>query len=495
MKVIKQFFISKNVLYLYLALVLVISFTTYFFNYDKPAYLFWDENYHIASAQKYLDNVMFSEPHPPLGKLLIAFSEKITGANKDLDKSAFNDTDYISSIPAGYTFKGVRLPSTLLATFGAVLFFLLLFYLFSNPHLAFCFSSLYLFENALIVHSRSAMLEGQHFFFILAAMAYFAFLLKKNKELHFYHYLVLGVLVGLVICIKVNGGILLLLFVFLIGYEYRENLINRKIDLKLVKQFCIKTLSSIAGLLLVVFAVFYIHFALTGTIKNNRTYKATTDYLRIIREGKTANPLNFVPMMKHYMFFMQDYQKGVPKLDLTKPGENGSHPIGWPLGVKSINYRWNKNKNQVKYLYLQGNPLIWFSGLLGVLLSLSLISGRIFFKTRITNHRLFALISFFTLLYGSYMFTMLRIDRVMYLYHYFIPLLFSFVLAYLMFVYILEELILKKNKFLFLVLPVCILLIFLTYCWFSPFTYYFPLREEEFMARVWFDFWKLTPIR
>jgi hypothetical protein len=35
-------------------LLLVLSFFTYVWNYGSPASFFWDENYHVASAQKYI---------------------------------------------------------------------------------------------------------------------------------------------------------------------------------------------------------------------------------------------------------------------------------------------------------------------------------------------------------------------------------------------------------------------------------------------------------
>ena len=84
-----------------------------------------------------------------------------------------------------------------------------------------------------------------------------------------------------------------------------------------------------------------------------------------------------------------------------------------------------KSDGGVRYMYLQVNPITWFLGLSGIILSLILIIGRVFFKTPIKNKNLFYLITAFATLYLIYMAIMLRIERVMYLYHYFI-LLFSF---------------------------------------------------------------------
>src|SRR4051795_6992849 len=104
-------------------LVLFISYCTYFRNYWYPANLFWDENYHIASAYKYLHQVMFMEPHPPLGKLLIALGEYLFHPNSHLDTTSFLTMDFITTLPTGFSFVGVRFFPVLFATLSAGLFF------------------------------------------------------------------------------------------------------------------------------------------------------------------------------------------------------------------------------------------------------------------------------------------------------------------------------------------------------------------------------------
>src|SRR5574341_341930 len=59
----------------YAFLTILVSFLTYFWNYGYPEAVFWDENYHIASAEKYIQGVFFQEYHPLLGKMLIAAGE------------------------------------------------------------------------------------------------------------------------------------------------------------------------------------------------------------------------------------------------------------------------------------------------------------------------------------------------------------------------------------------------------------------------------------
>lgn len=486
--------IQKKIQFIYLLLILIISFFTYLNNYNYPPALFWDENYHIASSEKYLNGVMFMEPHPPLGKLLIALSEKIINPNKNLDKTSFLKTDHIKNIPEGYNFSGVRFASAFLSFISPILFFLILIQLFNNIHFSFLFTSLILFDNALIVHSRSAMLEGQQIFFILLAFLYFLIIFKDNR-INNYKYLILSLITGIAISIKVNSMILCLLFIIIIIKEYYNDIIKLNFSIKLIKEILIKTLTVFAGIFFIIFIAFYIHFALGKKIIDNRYYNAKKTYKEILKKGETANPLYFFIMFKDNLEYMKNYQKGVPRLDPCKEGENGSYPIGWPLGIKSINYRWAKNNNQVRYIYLQGNPITWFIGFISMLLSFILIGSFLFFNNKITNIDIFIKLIIFTSIYLVYMLVMLKIQRVMYLYHYFIPLIISYINSYLIFNYILEKLISSKNKTIYIVVILLVIIIFCVFLFYSPLTYYKPLTTEQFVKRIWTGAWKLQYIK
>ena len=482
--------------------VLIASFFTYFANYDYPPYVFWDENYHIASAEKYLDKVMFMEPHPPLGKMFVALGEYLFHPNDAINKSGFTQTDYIKDFPAGYSFKGVRFFSAFFGWLSALLFFFVFYFISRNPHTAFLLSSLYIFENALIAHARAAMLEGSHIFFILLGILYFVYLIRNiNYEtspkikLKLYNYLLLGVLTGLAVSIKATGAITFLLFPFLFWFDQREKLLALKNNFwPLIKLILTKGAALALGALIVFSAVWYVHFSLGKIVLNDKYYKASPEYKNIIKNAETAKLSNFPTMLKDNFAYMANYNKGVPKLDVCKADENGSHPLVWPLGDKSINYRWERHGDTVQYIYLQSNPVIWFITLLAVILSVILIASKYIFKLPVKNQKLFSLIVCFTVLYVWYMVSMLQIERVLYLYHYFIPLVFAMVLVYLQFHYLFGELLSKKPKIIYPALIILVFGIVWTYSFFSPLTYYKPLTTEQFKHRIWFDFWHLKPI-
>lgn len=497
LKIFKNFSAKKiNLLILYSVVIAIASFSTYFVKYNYPPAVFWDENYHIASAQKYLDGVMFMEVHPPLGKLFIALGEYLIQPNKNLDTHKFSETDYIKDFPQDYSFAGVRFFPALFAWLSAIVFFFILYFLSKNPHLAAIFSSLYVFDNALIVHSRGAMLEGIHLFFILLSILYFAHLISKNSRIKSISYFILGILIGLSVMIKATGAITLLLFLFLFAHDKREDLKEwRKNALPLSKKILIKFIITVAGISAVFFPVWYIHFSLGKTVANDKFYSSSENYKEIIKNGGASKLQNFFMMLGDNLKYMANYNKGVPKLDVCKADENGSYPMVWPLGDKSINYRWEKNDAGVRYLYLQNNPIIWFVAMMGVILSLILIISKFIYRLEVKDKRLFQFIISFTVMYVSYMAIMLKIERVMYLYHYFIPLIFSFILSYLVFNYIFGEYLEKNKKIAYGILILFVFTIFTFYNFYSPLTYYKPLTTEQFNQRVWFDFWKLSPVK
>ena len=495
----KLFSKRRNILIFYSVIILAVSYLIYFKNYDYPPSVFWDENYHIASAQKYLTGVMFMEAHPPLGKLFVALGEKILQPNKTIpvaELHKFTQTDYIKDFPADYSFAGMRFFSALFAWLSAIVFFYILYFISKNPHTSLLFSSLYIFENALITHSRAAMLEGSHLFFILLAILYFVYLVQKLSRKTLLNYFVLGILVGLAVSIKATGAITAFLFPFLffLDYKYQGSTLISKRVLNVSKKLIIKGLFFVAGSAVIFSLIWYIHFSLGKFAADGKFYKASEEYKEIMVKGLASDPKYFPAMLKDNLVYMANYNKGVPKLDVCKPDENGSYPLAWLVGDKSINYRWEKSGDGVRYMYLQVNPITWFLGLTGMILSLILIIGRIVFKNPVKNKNLFYLITTFAALYVIYMAIMLRIERVMYLYHYFIPLLFSFILAFLVFNYIFEDKIAAKSKKLYIGLIIMVVIIAGTYKFFSPLSYYQPLTTEQFEKRIWFDFWKLKPI-
>lgn len=108
---------------------------------------------------------------------------------------------------------------------------------------------------------------------------------------------------------------------------------------------------------------------------------------------------------------------------------------------------------------------------------------------------LFLWTSAFTALYVSYMVTMLQIERVMYLYHYLVPLLFAIINLALIFSYIYREDILANRRHTFINLGVFVVLVIGVFAFFAPLTYSIPITADQFELRDWFSIWRMEVIR
>lgn len=481
-------FLKKQTTVILFCFVLLTSFFSYFYGYWNPDELFWDENYHVASAQKYLNGVFFMEQHPPLGKMLIALGEKIVNANPPEMDNIFIDTDYGKSIPADFSFAGYRLVPTVLAWLIAPLLFLIFLLIFRNPLTAALLSFLYIFDNALIVHGRSAMLETTLLFGMVVTILGYLMSLNntEDKKPLLWWGLAFGAAFGFTLATKVTGLIMILLLPLML-WKLRD-------DLKKAAQYLGVFL---LGFLIVYCFAWYLHFAIgkntNQALENSGYYQASEQLKEIIDEGKTGSLAAFGVQLRDHLKFGPHYNRGVPKLDLCKPGENGSPWFMWPIGARTINFRWESAGPGVHgYLYLISNPFGWFTGLLGVALAMMLFGAHLLLPVKTKLKRPYLIFSILVL-YVCYLTAISQIDRVMYLYHYFPPLIFSFILFGLSF----DELTNIWKWKMTESLKIWILLgfsfcIFFTYLFYQQLTYYMPIDSESFQRRDIIRLWDLN---
>ncbi|MDO6385678.1 phospholipid carrier-dependent glycosyltransferase [Uliginosibacterium sp. 31-12] len=468
-------------------IVLAIGWCMYFVNHAEPKYAFWDENYHLTSAQRYIEGFAHLEPHPPLGLLLIAAGEKLSGANQGIDMSALTPTKYIDGdkLPQGFSFSGMRLAPSLFGALGALMFFGLMLELTENRLVALLFSTLYLFENAFIVHFRAVHLDSFQMFFSLGALWVFIRMWKHEGPIPVHLYASAAALCGLAIMVKINAALLLALFPVLYFKDFGTRL--RGFDvLHQLRHFALKAgivTLTIATITLVVFAL----HALIGKQPASEGTSAQTDqqfmsqtYKDYVTRGQHLTPSTLLAITNDYFRFMDHDHKGVPKLDVCKPGENGSSPLNWPLHNKTINYRWDSADGFTRYVQLAGNQVSWYLGLAAVLLSILTIANRRLFGVEAGSGRSYALIEVFTGLYLVFMLLHLYLgaQRVMYLYHYFLGLLISYILIVLNWQNLCELNQIKARTRLLIVAGMSVLII-ASSLFFLPLNNHKPLNKEQ----------------
>jgi dolichyl-phosphate-mannose-protein mannosyltransferase len=472
-------------------LVMIAASCAYVVGKGQPPFPFWDENYHMTSAQRYIEGIGHFEPHPPLALLIIAAGEKLSGVNAHINKHVLVLDKYIdgNKVPPNFSFDGMRLMPSLFAAFGALLFFGLLYTLTGNRMLALLFSTLYIFENAYVVHFRAVQLDAIQMFFSLATIWQFARLWKRPDTLSWRAYAWLGVLAGLAFMAKINAGMLLILFPVL---YFKDVGTQKTLDLgKLGADFITKAGVSIVALLVVVFTIFTIHGAIGRQLPEPESSAGKQDienmsptYKQYLVEHGSLTPSVVMAITSDYFKFMDKDHLGVPKLDVCKPGENGSHPLHWLVMDKTINYRWDSADGKTSYVQLVGNQISWYLGLAALFLSIVLIINHRFFKSAIGNRQTYHLIEVFTGLYATFIILHLYLgtQRVMYLYHYFLGLLITYVLVVLQYQY-LTDLHALRARTRMLIAGGMAVAICVSFAFFAPLSNHNPLSKNQCEAR------------
>ena len=481
----KKTALSTQSVWVFALFVTVLSFFTYAYNYQYPAAPFWDEPYHIASAEKYLSGVFFMEQHPPLGKMLIAFGEMIVNGNSS--DSEYIGTDYATNIPDDFSYAGMRLLPTLLGWLSAIVLFSILLIFTRNAALSTILSFLYVFDNAQIVHSRGAMVDSPLTFFGLLTLLLVLLAVrsdsKKSQKLILFS-LLAGASFGAVMTTKLVGLIFILAFVWGL-WMLRKNYMR-----------CLLfTAGSLVGFVIVFISVWHLHFSLGTTIEprlsNEGFYHSSEEAKSMLVAGTSGTWQAFPTMLADAMAYVPYYSKGVPKLDLCKDHENGSPSFFWPIGAKTINYRWATDGEKTRYLYLVPNPVGWALGFFGVLACSAFALCSLFLHTKLTLHMKNEMMLLLAMYWG-YMFAISQLDRVMYLYHYFVPLNISYLLFAIFLLNITRVGAWTVNESRrFILATLLALAVFLSFQYYRPFSYYKPISDENVAERAILPLWEL----
>jgi len=470
--------------WIYLGLVLLLSFFTYFYNYTSPQSLFWDEHHHVPNAQKYLSRVYHLEGHPPLGKMFIALGEKMIDANSEENDKLFTSVTVSKDVPDGFEVTGYRFFPALLGWLTAPILFFIFFLILRNSLFATLLSFLFIFDNAMPAHFRSAMLDGTLLFFIALTILSFLLILEWKKEQWKFALasLLFGASLAAACTTKLTGLFLLLLIPALLIPLWPK-----------WKQYVRFLVIALFSFLIVFLGVWQLHFSIGTNVEPNLPYNGyfnTFDEHKILLDEGRVPPVTMLPVLVlNAHKFMLNYNFNVKGLDLCDPDEKGSPAYLWPLGARSIPLMLRRGEDKAWYLYLQANPVVWWSSSLAVLISIVLLT--LSFGLGVPLKKRF-LISTFFIMYFCYMIVISSVDRVMYLYHYFPPLLISFILLVLAFNeikkignYTITD---EKKKILCIIFAA---LIFVSFQFYRPLTYFQPLTKAQIEHRAIFPLWNL----
>jgi hypothetical protein len=249
-----------------------------------------------------------------------------------------------------------------------------------------------------------------------------------------------------------------------------------------------------AGFAVVYVGIWQIHFSTATHIEpllpDNGYYQASAEYKAILAAGAQNSPQSFPVMLRDSLKFVGHYSRGVPRLDLAKDDENGSPFFFWPVGARTINYRWETpNGSAYQYLTLVANPIAWGLGLFAVFAAAALLFASLVLPLK-QKLRDPLFLGTMLALWICYMVAVSQLDRVMYLYHYFLPLMFSYILVGA----VMMEIRLQGNKRMVMSL-LCGVLIFAGFQAYRPFAFYEPMTDSAVARRAIFRLWELRCAR
>lgn len=479
--------ISNFLKYSDLIFLSFLSFFTRFWHLHLPPKVVFDEAHFGLYATKYFSHQYYFDIHPPLGKMLFALAGLFSKIKPGFDFQAgsfYNDFNYLS----------LRF---LPALFGSLFIILVYFFvkeLGFSRRTAFLSSFLLLLNNALVVQSRFILMDIILLFFIILSL-YLYLLSKKQYPFSFWWYflnITNSLSLGMTISIKWTGFGALAIIWFLTIFQ--DKIFSLKKE-NLIKIFLIFFFP-----LFIYFLIFSLHFYLLPYSCNKNCGAVIDNYLTNSPPNSQSDSYNFPPkgsLFKKFFLLNKLMLAGNFSSAMFFPYQ--SDWFEWPFMIRPILYFEEPNNEKTSYIYFLGNPFAWWLAFGGLLFYLYLIARNYFYRFKMNLPENFYSESFHLLLVSFLIFFIpfASIKRFMLLYHYLPALTFSTIIFAAVFDGIISlkykvdfsDKIFFDNKKADLIFLIILLIIALSFLFFSPLTYGFPLTEKEFQWRMWLSSW------
>jgi dolichyl-phosphate-mannose-protein mannosyltransferase len=450
----------------------------------------------------------------------------------------------LDDLPANYNFFGIRFFPVVAAILIPLVVFSICYKITKVDWLSFIAGSMVVLDNAMVLHFRGAMLDS---ILILLMLVSLYFGVKgsvewlETKKIKLADIVWCTVFSGLAISTKYNAvvTILPLFLLCILGsgviIKPRKTLWS-KIDYGLFKiaDTWTKFIIALFGVAFIFLSVWGVHFLIAknynSSVQNEqglfKSNEALSESLK--KNGSLSKPMDYVNAISSGINYTFGYHLGVPtfekcELDALEQGLklnqekycNGSKPWMWPFIARSVNFRIakyaesNKSEETISlatlntltkeekesytikgaYYTLIGNPVIWGTSLIVLLIAFFTVLYGIlnFLIKRIVPSNSWWIVFGVFMVWLSYMILALVGKRILYLYHYFFPLISTFILfASLIFHYKLHQRV--YTQWLLSALPIIMILGFL---WFAPYTYGIALNEQQISWRNWAPWWVL----
>lgn len=471
---------------------------------SQPGEVVWDEGFFGAFAQCCFTHAFFFDIHPPLGKLIIALGAYLGGFDQYLTVSLPFFFLRIGEPYGAMPFPWFRLFPALAGALIPLAVYFFLKQLRINDGSALFGATLLVFDNALLTQSRLILIDS--FVILFGFLGLGCFLAARGQRYRLSFLLPAGVLLGASVACKWTGlgylALALLVAVLDLYPSLKEPWLNQwskttfapnckqrpKVVLlrmavrnksmtkaqPAMAQFtgelshasvgCARYAARITFNLIFVPLIVY---ACSFSILFRLTPYTSHDSAFVSRRFQSQPFWN--------KFFELNTKMYTCNAGLAKPHQDSSPAYLWPLMYKPVFY-WQKIAQSTgadnSYIYLVGNPVLWYSGLIGMVLFM-LLWERIALPSR-TKYLLTAgyLVNFAPFL---------LVHRVLFLYHYLSALIFSVVFFTLVLGAITSHCTLSRKRFIHAGLMLAVIVGFLFY---APLSYGFPIKQSVFHAQM-----------
>lgn len=484
----KTFFSLSDMLLL--LLFLFIGLFSRSFRIQFPPNRVFDEAHFGRFTNEYIRRTYFHDIHPPLGKLLLALMGYLTNydGNIDFNGDAYRDLHYFSLRSVPSTFSALIPPASFLAM-----------RMFGYSTIASILVAIYLTaESMLIVESHLILIDG--FLHSFTALTILGVAMLESGSHSKFALIFTSIMAGCTFSIKYTG-MSVLVFIgaqqFLIFskssflYFFRIQKIDKKTSIKaqnkfqyylsLIKQYSqmiyntqiMKLIIRMLFIVLISFSLMIITFIIHIIILDYQgsgdafmPYKFRQTLVYSNKDfGRRTCCMSMWDRVKTLIIVMHRSNMGI-----TSQHSASSKWYDWPFArMKSIAY-YTRYYN----LVLFPTPIIWYTAAIGPIICLFLA----IFGYFVGNVGLTKLIVWPAGYYSSWL-PFALIPRVLFVYHYLVPLIFgcfSFVVA-------LDVLLSNAKKWKTAIFVLIAIAEILSYIFFAPWTY--AMAGYSWSARIW----------
>lgn len=444
-----------------LLFLIFLSLFTRLWKLGFPSVVVFDEVYFGNFTNYYIKREFYSDIHPPFGKLVMALIAKLTG----YDGSIIFSKDH--RVGTAYTkdeifYVSLRITPCIFSSFCPILLYCSLRNFGCSSLGCTCASVMALFDGTSLTEGRFILSDGMlHFFSCLYIFSYSLFFRKPTYLKCFF----VGIAMGIALSCKLTA-------MGLVGVTGVSQIIWIIMKRPSLVSIMLRGFLLLIPCITIWYFAWVIHFSLLKYKDTSNTY--SSGIVGVYLLNKTSN-LTYPGRRLANRFLIREIIKDniethENNMRITMPHPFSSLPINWPLLLDKGVLFYSANKAKI---YCIGNP--WTYWVTSLFIVLSILSVKHY-----NTLQMYTFLGWFCCY-----FPFVSVPRVMYAYHYIIPLFF----ACLNLTVFIENAFRKKTRKI--MYTVMIFVSFLSYIFYYPWMYGVQSRWYDKLTLL--DRWDTGP--